>query len=133
MKKIKTKQYARALYYALEGKKRDEIKDEVNNFVKLLYKNKALSKTDEIIEEFEKYSKEQAGILDVEVISARILESAEKNKLVERIKKIKKVSEVNLENKQDESLIGGIVVKIGDTVLDGSIKTKLDLLKQALQ
>jgi len=41
--------------------------------------------------------------------------------------------EVSLETKQDVSLIGGIVTKIGDLVLDGSIKTQLQNMRESLK
>ena len=41
--------------------------------------------------------------------------------------------DIRLEVKQDQSLIGGIITKIGDFVLDGSIKTQLLNMKESLK
>ena len=133
MKKVNPKKYAKALYEVVDELDGFQVQAEIKNFVKLLAKNKDLRLADKIIIEFEKYSKEQAGILDVEVISAKVLTGAAKKELIDQIKKERKVEQVEIVNLEDVSLIGGLIVKIGDTVLDGSLKTRLELLKRELQ
>jgi F-type H+-transporting ATPase subunit delta len=132
MKKISAKKYAQALYQTLVDLDRAQIRQEIDNFLWLLAKNKNLKLAERIVVEFEKYAKEQEGIIEAEVISAQKLTGVLEQELAERIKKEKKVKKVNITNIEDPSLIGGVVVKIGDDILDVSLKTRLDTLKQAL-
>ena len=132
MKKISPKRYAISLYEATQDLDKDEVKVEIENFVKILVRNKNLKLAERVIEEFEKYSKEQEGILEVEVVSASELSSSFKKELEDKIKKINRVDKVDIINKEDDGLIGGMVVKIGDTIIDASLKTRLALLKKQL-
>jgi F-type H+-transporting ATPase subunit delta len=67
-----------------------------------------------------------------EIITARPLKTEAASKLVETLKNLTS-KEVKTVVKQDESLIGGLIVKIGDLVLDGSVKAQLDGLKESLK
>ena len=51
----------------------------------------------------------------------------------QRLKEITGKKEVVLEIKEDPSLIGGIITKIGDVIYDGSIKTQLNILKENIK
>ncbi|MFA6533630.1 MAG: ATP synthase F1 subunit delta [Patescibacteria group bacterium] len=132
MKKISPKKYARSLAESLAGLDKKQVSLNIANFVKVLAKNKGLRLAPKIIFEFNRYSDLQNGILAAAVISARKLTGAELKELADKIKKIHKVKEVDLTAIEDSTLIGGLVVKIGDEVLDASLKTRLELLKQRL-
>ena len=53
--------------------------------------------------------------------------------LKEKLKEMTGKKEVVLEVKEDPSLIGGIITKIGDVIYDGSIKTQLNILKENIK
>lgn len=130
MKKISVKKYAQALYESVKDLDKKQAEVEVANFIKVLIKSKSLKLADRIIGEFDKYSNLQNGILEVTVISAKKLSAGAEKELADQIKKEKKASKVEIINLEDPSLIGGLVIKIGDEILDGSLKTRLELLKQ---
>lgn len=127
MKKSSLKQYAISLWQAtheLEGKELDAI---IANFASLLARERMLKKTPAIIANYVGYAKFREGIEDVEITSARALT----DKVLDSLKKTfgKKI-EMSL--KIDSSLIGGVVVRAGDKLIDASVKTQLNKLKQSL-
>ena len=73
----------------------------------------------------------QKGLLRAEVTTAVALSDAFYQKLLQTLEKLSN-KRVVLDKKHDPALIGGVVLRIGDLVLDSSLKTRLDGLKQAL-
>lgn len=71
------------------------------------------------------------GLLRAEVTSAVPLSDAFYQKLLATLEKLSN-KRVVLDKKHDAALIGGVVLRIGDLVLDSSLKTRLDGLKHAL-
>lgn len=71
------------------------------------------------------------GLLRAEVTTAIPLSDAFYQKLLATLEKLSN-KRVVLDKKQDAALIGGVVLRIGDLVLDSSLKTRLDGLKNAL-
>jgi F-type H+-transporting ATPase subunit delta len=127
MKKSSNKQYAHALYEITKDKSGADLKQVLDVFVKLLVRDRKLKQSNNIIIEFEKFSKKQEGIVELAITSAHELD----DKTVEHIKKVfgQKVEAVQ---DVDEDLIGGVRVKMEDKILDGSLKTQLVSLKKRL-
>lgn len=65
------------------------------------------------------------------VVSAQALDAAQAEKLTAQLKKLTGLA-VQLEARVDPSLIGGLVVRVGDLRIDNSVKTKLERLHRAL-
>ena len=126
-KKLSTKQFASALYEITDGLKGDKLNEALRQFVLLLVKYHKLKQGARIIEEFEKYAKKKAGIIEIEITSARKLSDATLN----HIKKIFGEHTESIE-KIDATLLGGITVKMEDKILDASLKTQLLNLKNSL-
>lgn len=80
---------------------------------------------------YEKLTDELANIVRADLVSAVDLTEETVAKIQAALSK-KTGKEVKLETKVDPSLIGGVVTKIGDLVLDGSIRTQLMSLKESL-
>ena len=123
--KISNKQYAISLYEVVKNLSDKELESGIVEFVKLLYKNHKLKSADKIIDEFIKYAKKQAGIMDIEITSARKLDK----QALEQIKDIFG-KETESKEKIDDRLIGGIKIKTDTVIFDGSLKTQLIKLKQ---
>jgi F-type H+-transporting ATPase subunit delta len=121
------KQLVRALYQVLEKADKDEQTKLLNNFVEFLQKKHCLKQAGQIIDEFEIFAKKQQGIKSVEIWS---VSSLDKN-MLEKIKNIfgKKVETVE---KINPGLLGGLIIKVEDKILDGSIKKQLKTLKNKL-
>jgi F-type H+-transporting ATPase subunit delta len=75
---------------------------------------------------------EEKGEVTAEVTAARALTAAQSKKLAETLKaRVGKT--VKLNTTVDESLIGGLVVKLGSTMIDTSVKAKLAALQNAMK
>ena len=109
-----------------------QIESEVENFIKLLIQNNRLSLIPIITQLFESYKAEDEGYVDVEVSTAySFSEEAEENFIATLEKTLGK--KVNINVTVDSSLIGGVLVRAGDRVIDGSIKGQLQQMQKALQ
>lgn len=122
------KQYAISLYEATKEVPKEEAAQFVENFVKLLRANNDLSLGKKIITEYENYYRKQKGISKLRITSSEKLSSEAINGIVRHFSK-----QVELEEKVDESLIGGITLQIDDDILiDGSVKKKLESVRKAI-
>ena len=104
---------------------------EAQNLIKLLAENKRLVVIPAIAEQFEALKNQSEGAIDVEVTSAFEMKPAQEKVIVNALK-TKFGREVNIHNVTDENLIGGIRIKAGDIVIDGSIKGQLQKLANEL-
>lgn len=128
MKKTSVRQYAAALYEATQSCADESgIKLVVEKFAAILARERQLKKSGRIIGEFLNITKERAGILSVEITSARELDK----KTVASIERVfgKKIEPVC---RLDPSLMGGFVLRTKERILDASVKTQLKKLKQSL-
>jgi F-type H+-transporting ATPase subunit delta len=126
--KITNKQIALALFEATEKLSGADLDSALQRFVDLLAKKQKLKQIGNIIAEFESISKKAEGIVGIEIKSAKKLD----NTTTDGIKKVFG-DKVEASEEVDEELLGGITVKTEDKILDGSLKTQLDKLKQSLK
>lgn len=102
-----------------------------NDFAKVLSGNKRFSLLPEIATLFIDEVNQSNDTVIAEIVSAKLLSDASRDNLIQRLeKKYGKKVEASIEI--DKSLIGGAVIKIGDTVIDGSVKGRLEQLTKAL-
>lgn len=85
-----------------------------------------------IISEFEAFAAAASGVLQARVTTAAPLESAEHKSLTADLEKALK-KKVTVSAVVDESLIGGMRLRLGSVLVDGSFKAKLDQLHQAMR
>lgn len=100
-------------------------------FIHLLTKNKREMILPVIAEEFIAKLNEIRGIVPITLTSAVKLDEGVKATILEKLNKSIKGS-IELTEKVDESLIGGFVVRMGDTRIDASIAHQLNEMKQRL-
>lgn len=122
-------QYAQALYEALQDsapKSHDRV---IDNFIKTLKNNGDLGSYETIIETYETYDKEQRGVREVEITTAsdKVSKSVidDLNKIVGK--------NATITHTTDDKIIGGVVIKVDDTLIDGSIKNHLNNLENTLK
>lgn len=122
----------------LEASKRDVLKkvipgigDGVVNLALFLIVKGKLSGAQGIAEDFDHLLDEQRGIVRASVKTAIPLDEAEKNQVMQQLAKVTG-KQIKLETKVDPSLMGGMVLRVGDRVLDGSVKARLEALRQSL-
>ena len=117
--------------HILEEVFRGSVGEKMFLFLKLVARKKRAGLLPEIIDEFQILLDEKRGIINVDVTSAVQLSEEQTDELVTRLaaftgKKIRARMAVN------EQFIGGVAVKIGDTIYDGSISHQLQVLRQTL-
>ena len=110
----------------------DALNDRARNLVGLLARNKRLDVIDEIRDQFEARKAEAERVLDVEVVTAYELSPEQSDKLRQALAR-KFEREVNLTGRIDTTVIGGALIRAGDTVIDGSLRGRLDKLAESLQ
>jgi F-type H+-transporting ATPase subunit delta len=101
------------------------------NFIKLLVENKRLAVLPEILEMFEMLRAEAEKSVDVVVTSAFDLNDAQKQKIAAALK-VRMGREIKLSCETNRELLGGVVIRAGDKVIDGSARTRLSELAVAL-
>lgn len=101
------------------------------NFLRVLLRNSRLTEISEINEKFASVLEERSGTISALITSARPLSENEKTEMKANLTKLSGKT-VNLKFEIDETLIGGVVTRIGSTVYDGSVKTQLEELKAQL-
>lgn len=129
--KLSARQYAQALYQAISEVGESDHDKVLDNFVSVLRSNRDLGMFDEVELEFRNFDREARGIKIAEVTTARELSSDEEKKLIDDLNK-RVLGQVELKKKVDKGLIGGIMVKIDDELIDGSVKKQLKELKSKL-
>ena len=108
-----------------------KIIDVVFQFLLLLLEKHRLNYFLEICEKFEKIVKEKEGIISAEVITATSLEDEMKEKLKEILEK-KTQKKIEMVLKVDPEIIGGIIIKLKEEIIDQSLKHQLEVLKDNL-
>jgi F-type H+-transporting ATPase subunit delta len=104
----------------------------IKSFVTLLFKKKRLGYIRDINEHYNKLADELKGIVRAELTSATELSSDSFEQIRSSLTKLTG-KDVLLEAKIDPELIGGVVTRIGDLVLDGSIRTQLKNMRESLK
>ncbi len=104
---------------------------EVKNFVRVLAANRRLGLLAEIYALFEQLKSAQEKRVDVEVISAFDLDDATTARLSEALGR-KLERDVQVSTSTDSSLLGGVLIRAGDLVIDGSVRGRLNKLAEAM-
>ncbi|MBR6257881.1 MAG: F0F1 ATP synthase subunit delta [Lachnospiraceae bacterium] len=105
---------------------------ELTGFLNLLLQKDRYAQLPAILKYFEARVKEYKGIGVAYVTSAMELSQARKKEIEEKLISTTSYKSMEMNYSVDESLIGGLVIRIGDRVVDSSIKTKLEGLKREL-
>lgn len=108
-----------------------QVSDQTVAFLKLLANKGRANLLAAVIQEFKTLLDEKSGIITVEVKSAVELDDVQSEELKQKLEKFT-AKKIRIRLATDKELIGGLTVKIGDTVLDGTIKHKLEMLREQL-
>lgn len=110
----------------------DALDEGGSNLVRVLAENRRLGLLPEIVEQFEVLKAREQQTLDVQVTTAYDLADSEVEALADALRSKLGVA-VELTSRTDDSLIGGAVIRAGDTVIDGSLRGRLGRLQETLQ
>jgi len=125
-------QYAKTLYEITNGRSEQETKEDVSGFLRLLVKNGDMKLKDAIMKRFGEIYDAKNGIIEAEVISREKLDEAAADRLIGFIKNKYGAKEVVIKNRIDEEIKGGIIIKVGDELMDGSVARQLAKLRNEL-
>jgi F-type H+-transporting ATPase subunit delta len=103
----------------------------VRNFVAVLIDHRRIKFLDLIVKEFEKELDRRMGFVEAEIISSRELGQPERSALEEQVAKLTGLK-VRARYEQDESILGGAIVKVGSMIYDGSVKGQLERIREAI-
>ncbi|MGW8184575.1 MAG: ATP synthase F1 subunit delta [Candidatus Moraniibacteriota bacterium] len=130
--KVSIKQYAQVLYELTLDKSEVEVNVVIEKFVNELVRNNQIKSASKIIEKFEEIYNQKNKIVVASVTSVSKLEGD----YLERIKKYLmdryEAKEVVLNNKISPEIKGGIILRVGDEIIDGSVSNRLRSLKTKL-
>ena len=107
------------------------LQKELRNLLAVLINNGRIVSVAEVAAAYRKLLQDQLGIRQAEIITARELDSRDREALLASVGKLAG-SRIEASFKLDKSILGGTVVRIGSTVYDGSVRGRLDRLKEAL-
>ncbi|MCS7278444.1 MAG: ATP synthase F1 subunit delta [Thermodesulfobacteriaceae bacterium] len=105
---------------------------ELERFLRMLVEKRRIQYIDEIVRVYSELVDEELNIARGELITAYPIDEEERKELEGVLSEFLK-KEVYLEPKLDESIIGGIKIRIGDLIFDGSMKTQLRKIKETIK
>jgi F-type H+-transporting ATPase subunit delta len=110
---------------------RDDIDRMVRNLVAVLIDHRRVQFLEAIANQLEKEIDARLGFAEAEITSIRDLNDSEKSSLETQIGKLTG-KKVRAHFAQDAALLGGVVVRVGSTIYDGSVKGRLEKIKEAI-
>jgi F-type H+-transporting ATPase subunit delta len=116
-----------------EVAERMKLNDAVRNFVCVVVDNRRTHMLREIVELLNVELNRREHIVKLEVTSARKLDEGERTRLIEVFKGDDSKKKVRASFAEDETLLGGVVVRVGSTVYDGSVREQLHRLRERLE
>ncbi len=128
--KITAKQYALAFAWALRAG--IDVKVAAENLAKILFSRQQLSLGPQIIGQLEKIYDTESGAIAAQVVSARPLSRQTEILVADYLRKITRAQEVKIKPIVDKDILGGLIIKYNDKILDGSLKGQIRSLKQKL-
>ncbi len=114
------------------GKLLSDVDVLVRNTVNLMTVNRDITKFADMHRMFGEMADEHRGIARAEVITAVPLDDERRSKVAEGLANLVGRSEVKITESVDSEIIGGVVAKIGDRLVDGSTRTQLRAMRDSL-
>ena len=110
----------------------DKFSVETKNFLDFLLEYRRFESLTAIIEAFNTLYDEYKNIASGTAVSAIKLNEDELSRISQAYAKKYGFKELILTNKVDQSILGGIILKVGDRIIDGSIRTRLQQIREQL-
>jgi len=105
---------------------------EVRNFLLVLAREGVLEQLAAIIEAFDSYSHPAGRALNADVISAIELSQAQRDRIGNDLRS-HHGEDLEIAFMVDETLIGGLIIRVGDQVIDNSLRTRLNGVQRSMQ
>jgi F-type H+-transporting ATPase subunit delta len=103
----------------------------IRNFLFVMADNQRMHLLPEIVETFEEVLRQRQGVAEAHITSASALDDRQRAGLVRTLERLSG-KKIQANYSQDPALLGGAVVRIGDTIYDGSVRNRLNQLRVQL-
>ena len=103
----------------------------VRNFIAVLIDHRRIAMLDDVARQFDNKLNAQLGFAEAEISSARPLSEDGKRQLESQLERLTG-KKVRAQYSSDPELLGGVVVRVGSTIYDGSVRGQLERIKQDL-
>jgi len=110
----------------------DQLTEDMYKFMMVLIEKRRIYFLENILEEFRKLVYKHENIIIVKVTTAVEISEAMRDKLKDKLNQFVD-KKIEMKVKCDTDIIGGMIIKIGDYLIDGSIKSKLESLKDQIK
>jgi F-type H+-transporting ATPase subunit delta len=130
--KVNAKQYARSLFELTAGLTPEEVTKVIERFILVLRDRRDINQSDAIIDEFNLLLQQDSGEIKAELASARNLSESAKKLISAYLENKIGATKINWQEKIDQSLLGGFILRYRGFVIDGSIKNNLRKFKKQL-
>jgi len=104
---------------------------ELRNLIAVLINNNRIADVAEVAASYRRLLKESQGIRAAEIVTSRVLGNEEREALLAEVAKLAG-GKVDAKFTEDPAILGGTVVRVGSTVYDGSLRGRLDRLREEL-
>jgi len=108
-----------------------QLQKELRNLIAVLINNNRIGQVSEVASAWRALVQQQSGVRPAEIVTARELGAKERDALAAEISKLAG-AQIAASYKIDPAILGGTVVRIGSTVYDGSVRGRLERLKETL-
>lgn len=103
----------------------------IRNFLFVIVDNQRIQILPEIVDSFEQVLRERQGVAEADVASAVALNDRQKAALVQTLERLSG-KKIQAKYSLEPGLLGGAVVRIGDTIYDGSLRSRLNQMRARL-
>ena len=130
--KVSIKQYSQTLFDLTDGKSEKDVLNVIARFAEVLKNDGQLKNASKIMEKYAELYNTANGIVVAEIISSKELSKEVTEDVKKFVAKKYNAKEVEMKMIIDEKIKGGIIIKVGDEVIDGSVANELKKLKNIL-
>lgn len=110
----------------------DELDEHGQNFIRVMAENGRLLVLPAVLQQFIELRATLESTVEVDVLSSSALSDTQQAKIVAAMEK-RLSRKVKLNCKIDKSVLGGVIIRAGDLVIDGSVRGRLERLADVLQ
>jgi len=103
----------------------------VRNFLFVVIDHQRTQSLPEIFESFQNVVRERQGVAEAEIFSPIALSEAQKKEMTQALERLTG-KRVEAKFSLDTRLLGGVMVRVGDTIYDGSLRKRLNVLREQL-
>ncbi|HEY2119639.1 MAG TPA: ATP synthase F1 subunit delta [Candidatus Acidoferrum sp.] len=103
----------------------------IRNFLFIMVDNQRTALLPQMLESFQAVLQQRQGVAEANVVSASVLNDGQKSQLQQTFEKLTG-KKIQAKYSQDPALLGGVQVRIGDTIYDGSLRNRLNQMRARL-